>query len=503
MWLIFDPLVLTVILLLGFQSLAFVALWLPFGILTVAQLVRAASSPGKEGLPNREYSVGNVKRWHIAAVCLVASTALVSGIWYAITSDPAANSSVSAVDLGGNIVFAFVEVLIWLVVGSCVFSFFYLGRLHQNGVRHAEFLWFGVCVIPATIFALSSFTPGEFLFDPTTNAGVFDGMPVVGAAGLVSYLVAVLIPRGVLKVCVWILSCGAILVALSFLVGPWNPVWLFTMIAAGYAAYRIEWKAELRSGKVSDQAAGHGDFGTDPQRATNAVSASATTVRRTVVFLTVLTVSVMVFVLVSGSGPILNGAVSAVFVALLSLTIALMGAAATLIASTAFGARGSRNDDAAATFVVLLGAASIIHLIGAPEVEGVMFGTAASNQFWKPVLGFFAILGAGVIAFTTLTGKARQVRPFFVATVIPAAVLLPSAAFFTFVTDDPATAWLQRAMQAGITMAMLSLVWYVFGPGRRTVSGSAGSPSQAEPESSALASSVRLEPTAETVTDGC
>ena len=469
MWLIFDPLVMSLVGLLLIQSMAFVVLWLPFCILTVAQLVRAASSPGKEGLPNWEYSVGNLKRWHIAAVCLVASTALVSGVRYAVTSDPAASSFVSAVDSGGNIEFAFLEVLIWLVVGSCVYSFFYLGRLHQNGVRYAEFLWFGVCVIPATIFALSSFTPGEFLFDPTSDAGGFDGIPVVGVAGAALYLVALLIPRGVLKVCIWTLSCGAILVALSFLVGPWNPVWLFVMIAAGYAAYRIEWKAALRAGKASGHERSHGDFGTDPQQATKASSGSATPVRRKVVFLTVLTVSTIGLVLVSGSGPILNGTVPAVFVALLSLTIAAMGAAATVITSAAISARCSRIDVAAATFVVLSAVASIIHLIGAPEVEGVMFGTAASNQFWKPVLGFFASLGAGVIAFTTLTGKARQVRPFMVATVIPAVFLLPSAGFFAFVPDDPATAWLERAIEAGITMVMLSLMWYVFGPGRRRV----------------------------------
>ena len=470
MWLIFDPLAMSFVGLLAIQSMAFVVLWLPFGIVTVAQLVSAASSPGKEGLPNSDYSVGRSKRWHIAAVCLVACTALVSGVRYAITSDTAVSSLASAVDAGLPIDFALTEALLWLVVGSAVYSFFYLGRLHQNGVRHAEFLWFGVCVIPATVFALFTFTPGGFLFDSTSNAGGFDGIPVVGAAGIASYLLAVLIPRGVLKVCIWILSCATILVALSYIVGPWHPVWLFAMIAAGYAVYRIEWKAALRAGQTSAHTVSHGDFGTEPQHATEADRESPSTVRRTVVFLIVLTVGVSVLVLVAGS---VNGTVPAVFVALLSLTIAAMGAAATLIVTTALGARGSRIDDAASTFVVLLAVASIIHLIGAPEVEGVMFGTSASAQFWKPVLGSFAGLGASVVAYTTLTGKARQVRPFMVATVIPAAFVLPSAGFFAFVPDDPATAWLERAIEAGITMAMLSLMWYVFGPGRRSRRASA------------------------------
>ena len=96
-----------------------------------------------------------------------------------------------------------------------------------------------------------------------------------------------------------------------------------------------------------------------------------------------------------------------------------------------------------------------------------MFGASACAQLWKPVLGFFACVCAFATAFTTLSGKARQVRPFMVATVIPAAFLLPSAAFFTFVPDDQTAAWLERAIEAWITMVMLSLIWYVFGPGRR------------------------------------
>ena len=96
-----------------------------------------------------------------------------------------------------------------------------------------------------------------------------------------------------------------------------------------------------------------------------------------------------------------------------------------------------------------------------------MFGASAGAQLWKPVLGFFACVGAFVTAFTTLSDKARQVRPFMMATVIPAAFLLPSAAFFAFVPDDQTAAWLERAIEAGITLAMLSLTWYVFGPGRR------------------------------------
>ena len=85
--------------------------------------------------------------------------------------------------------------------------------------------------------------------------------------------------------------------------------------------------------------------------------------------------------------------------------------------------------------------ASVIHLSGAPAVEGYIFGESAGAQLWNPVPRFFVCLGAFVTAFTTLSGKARQVRPSMVATVIPAAFLLPSAAFFAFNPDDAAMAW--------------------------------------------------------------
>ena len=59
-WLIFDPIAMSFVLLTFVGPLAFVVLLLPFCVLTVAQLVRAASSPGKEGLPKVEHSVGKM-----------------------------------------------------------------------------------------------------------------------------------------------------------------------------------------------------------------------------------------------------------------------------------------------------------------------------------------------------------------------------------------------------------------------------------------------------------
>ena len=50
-WLIFDPLAVSFVLLTFIGPIAFVVLWLPFCVLTVAQLVKAASAPDKEGLP--------------------------------------------------------------------------------------------------------------------------------------------------------------------------------------------------------------------------------------------------------------------------------------------------------------------------------------------------------------------------------------------------------------------------------------------------------------------
>ena len=57
--------------------------------------------------------------------------------------------------------------------------------------------------------------------------------------------------------------------------------------------------------------------------------------RRTIVILNMLAVGVLALVLASSGGPILDGAISAPFVALVSLTIAGVGAVATVFAPPA------------------------------------------------------------------------------------------------------------------------------------------------------------------------
>ena len=88
-----------------------------------------------------------------------------------------------------------------------------------------------------------------------------------------------------------------------------------------------------------------------------------------------------------------------------------------------------------------------------------------------------------------------------IAVVLPAAFLLPSDSFFTFLREDTLIVWAQRLLEAGITATMLGLMWYVFGPGRRTVSKPIGAASKVERESSALTDPSRFESTPDTVTD--
>ena len=451
MWIIFDPLVMAFVGLMFMQSMSFIVLSLPFGIMTVAQLVRAASAPGKEGLPKDDGQVGDMRRWHLVAVCLVTLATAVSVTRFGIDSRTTVGSFDLTVDVFNGIQLALAEISLWLVVGSSVFSFFYLNRLRRNGTPYAEFLWFGACVIPAAGLVLSILATGDD----------FGNVALVGVAGGVAYCAALLMPGGVPKVVVWTASCAALLIAMSDIVGPWNSAWLFVVIAAGYAAYRMKWKSAVQ---VSEERARSGNAAGEAAQQTRNSEALGL---RSAVFVSVLAAGMLALTLLSGSGPVIGEAVPAEFVALISLAIAATGAALTAMAVTAAGARWARFDDASAVFVALLAAASVIHLIGAPRIDGGLFGTAVNTQYWYLVLGFYAVLGASLVAFTTLTGKARQVRPFMAAIVIPAAFLLPSAELVPGELENAAIWWWQRVIEAGITMTMLSLMWYAFGPGRR------------------------------------
>ena len=282
-------------------------------------------------------------------MCLVACTALASGICYAIDFE----SIGSGIDpVRPDIEFALVDVTFWILMASAVFSFFYLGQLQRNRAMYAECLWFGVCMIPAIMFTFPLFIPFDIRFESSSIPNGRGGLALIVAAGIVSYLVAVLIPRGIIKLCIWIASCRAILIALSFIIGPANHVWLFAIIATGYTVYRSEWKATLRADEGSAHTENNSDLGFVPRQGSIVLSESVATFLRTIVILNMLAVGVSALVLASNGGPILDGAISAPFVALASLTIAGVGAVATVFASAALAVRGSRIDDAAATFVV-------------------------------------------------------------------------------------------------------------------------------------------------------
>ena len=152
--------------------------------------------------------------------------------------------------------------------------------------------------------------------------------------------------------------------------------------------------------------------------------------------------------------------------ALAALSIAAIGALTTALVPMAFGHSRLEIDYAASTFVLAATTASVLHLIATPEVGSGARGPE-SAQFWKPVLGAFACVGALTIALTTLTGRERQIRPLMIAIVLPAVLLLPSDSFFTFIREDKLIVWAQRLLETGITAIILGLMWYVFGPGWR------------------------------------
>ena len=64
--------------LLFTENLYLLPFVLPFGIVVVVQLIRAATGPGSEGDPRIDDVDGKLRRWHIAAVGIVVGT---SSLW--------------------------------------------------------------------------------------------------------------------------------------------------------------------------------------------------------------------------------------------------------------------------------------------------------------------------------------------------------------------------------------------------------------------------------------
>ena len=425
---------------------AFVVLFLPFGVLALAELVRAAKLPGMEGVPSDDPPGARMTRWHVVAAFLLIGSMLLTPLPIAC-----AFLSGSRCVVGSWYLIA-IEATLWFMTLSILFGPMYAVRLHRQRVHAAELIGLGVCLFPATLW----------IGVAAINNGDSQLLSASGAAGAALFLLGLAIPFRWVKTLVLAMSCVMMLLALAEFSGPSISVWLLTAIAMGYTVFRAEWKLSAWEPSALVQTSSQEAAASDSADMSRRGRWRDGTVR-IASFLAVNAVCAAALFLISRVGFGAEGSPPATVYALAGLAIAAVGALLTALAPAAFG----RPDHVAAMFVTILTAAAVLHILAAPRVMGFDQSTTAFVQLWKPVLVAVACSGALAIAFTTLTGKLRQIRPFMIVIVLPAAFLLPSDSFFTFGPGDSAIAWAQRALETGITVTMLAIMWYIFGPGRR------------------------------------
>lgn len=475
------------------ESMVFIALFVPFGVLAFAQLVRAAQSPGREGLPSPDQPSPKMTRWHIVAAILAIGSASIPLVQ--LTMNVVATDGNGLVETGSSpgLAFGLAEASLWFVTLTALFGPMYAVRLNRQRVQAAGLIGFGLSLLPVTMLIVATFDRGadsEFLV-------------ALAIAGAILFPLGIAVPRSKAKTPILASSCVVMLIAISDVVSPGNFIWLLAMLAMGYIVFRAEWKrmvaVQTPTARATGSSTGGNDAVTDLSQRTWGTRGALTLQGVTFIVVNIaFALALWIVWRIEFGGD--DSAPAAIF-ALIGLAIAANGALMTTLAPIMLGQTRSSIDHAAASFVVILVAATVMHLIATPQVDGYASGTSAYAQLWKPVLGTFACFGALVIVLTTLTGRQQQIRPFMIAVVLPAAFLLPSDSFFTFLREDTMLVWTQRLIEAGITATMLGLMWYVFGPGRRTVSGSADAVPQVERESSALTDPSRFQSTGNAVTD--
>ena len=436
------------------ESMLFIVLVVPFGVLAFAEIVRAAQSPGTEGLPRWDPPSPNMTRWHIVAAILAIGSALIPLIQLTLNVVATDGDALVPTRSSPGLAFGLAEAILWLATLAALYGPMYAVRLHRQRVQAAGLIGFGLSMLPVTMLIIATFDSGA------------DSQSLVALAftGAVLFTLGIAVPRTRAKTAILASSCVVMLIAISDVVGPGNSFWLLAMLAMGYIVFRAEWKRMVAARATGPSAAGIG-VNTDPSQGPLGRWGALTL--RTVTFIVINVACVIALWIVWRIGFGGDDSAPAAIFALVGLAIAAIGAVLTTLAPILLGQRRSGIDHAAATFVVLLAIATVMYLIAAPQVDGYASGTSAYAQLWKPVLGTFACFGALVIVLTTLTGRLQQIRPFMIAIVLPAAFLLPSDSFFTFLRDDTLIVWTQRLLETGITAIILGLMWYVFGPGRR------------------------------------
>ena len=460
------------------EWLGVIVLVVVFGALGFAEMARADSSPRKRGLPSpdmpnpdeaRWYPAiekrpppgpdlygPRMTRWHIIAAVLMIGSVLMPSFQLACNLTA---SDTCLTELGGPfelLGFAFTEVFLWSITLPALYGPMYAVRLHRNRFRAPELIGLGLCLLPVTLLVMTSFELG---IDPESTRAV-------GIAGVILFPLGLALPGRMVKALVLTTACIAMLIALSDFVGPANPVWLLAAIAMGYTVFRAEWKHLVEASRASDQLPS--PVVTAPDAGEESKQAELSNAARTVTFIVVNIACTVALWLVwrIGFGADESAPAPAAVFALASLAIAACGALLTMLVPPAFGRPRLDVDHAAATFVVVLVAATVMHIISTPPV--MIDSYLGMSTGWKPVLGTFACIGALSIALTTLTGRERQIRPFMMGIILPAAFLLPSDSYFTFfLREDTLLVWSQRLLEAAITATILAIMWYVFGPGRR------------------------------------
>ena len=437
-------------------------LFAPFGVLALAELVRAARLPGTEGVPRDRPPNAPIARWHLFAAFLIVGSSV--AIMMNLTCDVLSGGSCST----DSLFLVALEATLWFMTSAVLFAPFYAVRLYRQRVHAAELIGLGVFLLPASLWMTTIFF----------RDGYSQGLLASGVTGAVLFLSGLVIPIKVVKPLFLASSCALMIFTVTEIVGPANPAWLLAVFSIGYVVFRAEWKLRARPQRAAVQyvdapsaeyqAAAKSEHGTR----------NAATVR-TATFLIVNAVCIAALLLVWRIAFDQESSAPASFSALIGIAIAVVGALLTAFVPLAFGRAHADLDHAAATFVVLLACASVLHLFGAPRVEGFDLSTSEWTQLWKPVLSVFACLGALGIALTTLTGRVCQIRPFLLAIVVPAAFMLPTGSFFNLMPDEPTAGWIEGVIETGITMTILALMWYVFGPGRRRESEQSNAPPNA------------------------
>lgn len=435
------------------DSMAFLILFVPFGLLAYAETRCDEPWHPWELSPRYERAAARMTRWHIVAAILVVASAVVIPIRLAFDAAVGGIGSSDEATSNPAIVFPLAEVSLWLVTLSAVYGPMYAVRLHVQGVRGAELIGLGLCLFPATLLSVTLLPTGS---GPTSTLAL-------GVVGAVLFPLGAVAPGHRIKAAVLISACVLMLIALSDFASPANPVWLLAAIAMGYMVFRAETKHLFSEHAARVQASAKVVL-TLPKRVKWITSKF-----RTVSFMVVSFACVLAMLLTWLVG-FAVASLPAAFFAIAALLIAAGGALLTALVPMAFGHSRSEIDHAAATFVVVLAAAAVVHIYAAPLVEGWVFGTAPAVQLWKPVLAVFAVGGALAVAYATLSGRMRELRPLMIAVVMPAVSLLPSESFFSFRPEDTLDLWTQRLIETGIVVVMLAIMWYVFGPGQRRVS---------------------------------